>query len=245
MLTFTLSYKAKRKHTELIKSCMSFPGGAEMTINLQLISLNQQFSPETYSRAKFSRSTSRNSHALPSVHLRHYAHAGRLKLWSLFSPLSSFFFSPALRGLYRVLKAIMLGSICPIYAAPSWLRRSFRQWVWSQMLTQIICPMKNSLTGLICGRSHHPLSCRALQWRTSIISQPGMWSSQEEAISFPTMPNPVFLSCFGPFAEPTISFWGSTSLKDTRGCGGMGLETAPSFSTPWRSQSCSQHSILC
>lgn len=37
----------------------------------------------------------------------------------------------------------------------------------SEMLTQIICPMKNGLTRLICGSSHHPLPCRALQQRTS------------------------------------------------------------------------------
>lgn len=59
MLTFTLSYKAKMKHAELIKTCTSFPGGGGVTVNLfwfhwisnfQLKPVPGQSSPEAPAR---------------------------------------------------------------------------------------------------------------------------------------------------------------------------------------------------
>lgn len=108
------------------------PRGQKGDNKFMLISLNQQFPTEPSSTAKFSRSTIGNSHAVPSVHLRHYTRLDSFKhaILAPFSPLGSFFFL-TFKCLYRVLKAIMFSSICPIYPAPSWLQSSFHQWVWT------------------------------------------------------------------------------------------------------------------
>lgn len=55
--------------------------------------------------------------------------ASNTQFWSLFLHWAPFFLT--FKCLYRVLKAIMFSSICPIYTAPSWLQSSFHQWVWT------------------------------------------------------------------------------------------------------------------
>lgn len=207
-----------------------------------LISLNQQFPTENNSRPKFSRSTSGNSHAVPSVHLTHCACMDRYKHPTLvpFSPLSSCFFwlSEVCTECWKPLSALFI-------QLPAGCRGAFVSGSeFTNADTEIICPVKNSLTRLICGRSHQRLPCRALQRRTGIISQPIVCSPPRRKLSeFPRMPNPVFLAWLGPLAAPTIPLRQGPAWRDIRGWGGLwGRRTAPSFSTPWSWQPCSQHS---
>lgn len=78
--------------------------------------------------------------------------------------------------------------------------------------TEIICPVKNSLTRLICGRSPQPLPCRAPLWRIGIISEPMAYApclpSLEEGTWFPRLLNPVFQTGLGCCAMPTLPLQG-------------------------------------
>lgn len=129
-----------------------------------LTSLNQQFPTEPSSRAKFSRNTIGNHHAVPSVHLRHYAHLDNLKhpiLASFFLHWAPFFWlSNVCTECWKPLSSAVSALFIQL---PAGCRVAFIS--GSELTnadTEIIHPVKNSLTRLICGRSSQPLPCTAL-----------------------------------------------------------------------------------
>lgn len=217
-----------------------------------LTSLNEQFPTERSSRAKFSRSTIGNRHAVPSVHLRHYAHLDSFKhpILAPFSPPGSFSFwlsnvcTECWKPLCSAVSALFI-------QLPAGFRVAFIS--GSELTnadTEIIHPVKNSLTRLICGRSPQPLPCTALQQRIGIIYD---WHNHKIALSahgvcsprgsYPipqgarsSFPNWAWLLCS---AHPPPSVKGQSWRTVLRW--GRRLH---SFSIPWSWQPCSQHSIL-
>lgn len=190
------------------------PRGQKGDNKFMLISLNQQFPTEPSSTAKFSRSTIRNSHAVPSVHLRHYTRLDSFKhaIWAPFSPLGSFFFwlsnvcTECWKPLCSAVSALFIQ--LPAGCRVAFISRS----ELTNADTEIICPVKNSLTRLICGRSPQPLPCRAPLWRIGIISEPMAYApplpSLEEGTWFPRVLNPVFQTGLGCCAVPTLPLQG-------------------------------------
>lgn len=99
-----------------------------------------------------------------------------------------------------------------------------------------MCPVKNSLTRLICGRSPQPLPCRALQRRIGIICD---WHNHKidlRAYAPPRRKLPDPSGCSIPFSKlglaalqcPPFPFREGSILKDS---GGMGMEMTFIFHT--------------
>lgn len=133
----TLSYKAKRKHAELIKRCTSFPGGDNKFMPISRFSETESANWSATSNWNQFQGKVLQKHQWELTCCLQCAPETLCTYGQIQTPNSGPFFSTellfllAFRFLYRVLKAIMLGSICPIYPAPTWLQRSFRQWVWT------------------------------------------------------------------------------------------------------------------
>lgn len=183
------------KHAELTKTCTSFPGGGGVTVNLfwfhwisnfQLKPVPGQSSPEAPAR----------THMLSPVCTWDICIHGQLQTPN-FSP---FFSTELLFFAFRGLYLIMLGSICPIYPAPSWLQRSFRQWVWTHKCWhRDYLPCEEQFNHINLWEIPSASSLQiptAKDWHN--LTAYGVWPPQEEAIPFPRMPNPVFLLGLAP-----------------------------------------------
>lgn len=212
---FYTNIQSQRKCVELIKTRTLFPEGRRVTVNLcwlhwisnfQLNPAPEQNSPETPLGIIM----------LSLVFIWDTMHVWTVwntQFWSLFLHWAPFFsLSNACTECWKPLCSAVSALFIQL---PAGCRVAFIS--GSELTnadTEIIHPVKNSLTRLICGRSPQPLSCTDLQQKIGIIYD---WhnhkialraydvcSPPEEATWFPRMLNRIFQTGLGFFAVPTL-----------------------------------------